>query len=190
MKDIVRLIRKKFIIAAMLICLVMVAVLIVSLNIMMKYLVERDKAAACNMIANAVDVSSAKENSVTIEFDKMPQTDFEIPFSPDTVSKVIFNGVITNTTGADWYCGGSRIGYYGYSEEGRRLRFSRGFAFNKDNTSITVDFEDTKQISGNYKKAVRYDNRMYISSQWWTSSAKVSDGSDTELIINTITQSK
>lgn len=186
MKDTVRLIRKKFIIAAMLICLVMVAVLIVSLNIMMKYLVERDKAAACNMIANAVDVSSAKENSVTIEFDKMPQTDFEIPFSPDTVSKVIFNGIITNTTGADWYCGGSRIGYYGYSEEGRRLRFSRGFAFNKDNTSITVDFEDTKQISGNYKKAVRYDNRMYISSQWWTSSAKVSDGSDTELIINTI----
>ncbi|MBR1562867.1 MAG: HAMP domain-containing histidine kinase [Ruminococcus sp.] len=186
MKDTVRLIRKKFIIAAMLICLIMVAVLIVSLNIMMKYLVERDKAAACNMIANAVDVSSAKENSVTIEFDKMPQTDFEIPFSPDTVSKVIFNGIITNTTGADWYCGGSRIGYYGYSEEGRRLRFSRGFAFNKDNTSITVDFEDTKQISGNYKKAVRYDNRMYISSQWWTSSAKVSDGSDTELIINTI----
>ena len=75
MKDTVRLIRKKFIIAAMLICLIMVAVLIVSLNIMMKYLVERDKAAACNMIANAVDVSSAKENSVTIEFDKMPQTD-------------------------------------------------------------------------------------------------------------------
>ena len=186
MKDTLRLIRKKFIIAAMLICLVMIAFLIVSLNIMMKYLAERDKAAACNLISNAVDVSSAKENSLTIQFDEMPSTDYELPFSPDTVSKVIFNGVITNSTGADWYCGGSRISYLGYSDEGRRLRFFRSFAFNKDNTSITVDFEDTKQISGNYRKAVRYDSRMYISGQWWTSSAKTSDGSDTELIINSI----
>ena len=186
MKDTVRQIRRRFIIAAMLISVFMVLVITVSLNLMMNYITKKDTSAVCEMIANAVEVGDVKENSVTIELDQMPTADFDLPYAPDTVSKVLFYGTITNTTGSDWYCGGSDICYYGYTAEGNRLRFSRAFAFNKDNTAITVDFEDMKQITGNYKKAVRYDNWMYISSRWWTSSARSTSGVDTELIIDRI----
>ena len=54
MKDTVRQIRRRFIIAAMLISVFMVLVITVSLNLMMNYITKKDTSAVCEMIANAV----------------------------------------------------------------------------------------------------------------------------------------
>lgn len=111
---------------------------------------------------------------------------YYIPVQPDKIQKIVLNGTIVNTNDADWYCGGSNFKFKGVTGDGKLIRGQKDFAFNKNNTSITIDFYDITAPDGLYAECVKFNQGLTISYEWWTASSVDTSGKDTHLGISSM----
>lgn len=186
MNKTIRKIRIKFIVAALLIAVVMLSLQLVFLYVITDFISGNDMGNINNIITTRVSQEVYATDCQKINLAGENLNNYYIPVQPDKIEKIVFNGTIVNTNDADWYCGGSNIKFKGVTKDGKLIRGQKDFAFNKNNTSITIDFYDVTAPDGLYAECEKFNQGITISYEWWTASSADTSGKDTHLGISSM----
>ncbi len=186
MNKTIRKIRIKFISTALLIAVAMLSLQLVFLYVITNFISENDIESINNIITTRVSQEIYATDCQKINLAGENLNNYYIPVQPDKIQKIVFYGNIVNTNNADWYCGGSNIKFKGVTKDGTLIRGQKDFAFNKNNTSITIDFYDVTAPDGLYSECEKFNQGITISYEWWTASSADTSGKDTHLGISSM----
>lgn len=189
MEEMIRRLRRKYVITAFFIAFSIITVMIVVLNLLMQMTYRNERNTAADIITQTA-ISHADnlytEYYLLEETEKNKDGDYIIPRDVRKISSITMHGTIECENGsANWYSAGGGLMFDVETDSGKKLVYQE-YAFNKDTTNISIDF-------GNYEN-IKYDGNpveiteeqivgdyFLVSIVWWKTSSDMYYGTDSDI---------
>lgn len=191
----IKKIQKKFIFTACAISFSIIALMVIILNLIMNLTYRNENQIITDMIYQTAAVNSSV-NLETFELSEMKKSgdNYVLPVNINNVSRIILYGKISHKNpDTSWYCCGGGIMFNFQKSDGKIIGVHKEYMFNKDNTSVNIDFSDfndvmygTDYISLNGGKVI--GDNIIISPVWWAASETSEDDKENiSLELNSVT---
>lgn len=192
----IKKIRTKFIVMAMGISVTIISIMVIVLNLLMNINYENENRMVVDMISKTALVSVSTINTEKYYFKDIPRNlngDYELSnVNINNVDSIILYGNITSKdTNLSWYCGGGGLMFYFQQANGENILVHKEYVFNKDNSSVTIDFSNYDDVMYNSKYIELKNGKiigdgLIVSPTWWTSSSHGVQDDNVSIALNSI----
>lgn len=178
-KELKRL-RQKFIGLSAGISLLVLALMLLTLNLLMRAPYQKEKKAAAEVLLQTACSHAPSLDTETFSLEELETNedgDWIIPRSPSRIAEVTLHGTIRcENPDASWYCAGGGLLFAQKGDSGQPQYVHKEYSFNRDNTEITIPVADAALTdeNGNTFSADEIaldDTYFMVSIVWWTSSS-------------------
>lgn len=188
--------RIKYCVVASAVVLCVTALMIVTLNIMMRVSYRNEEAMLESVISQAAESHINQPNSEyfnLIEAEKTDNGECIIPRNIKDIANItVYGSISCADKGAIWYSAGGGL-IFSVEIDGEPVNVYKDYTFNRGTTNVSIDFTSLDDVKRDYETISVNESQVLndyflVSGTWWNNSSSVPTGQDpnTKLTIDSI----